>query len=155
MRGRADTWLASSLAADSRAASSQTSNLPPNPHILTHHRSTAELRVVGIETSRTELLTEKPSPESNNLAMSRQRIRGAIINPYVGLAPSLNVCTPKKRNNCCTSVHSSTAVIAHGFWVHIGSIPWATSNRQTSQLALRRGASKSSRNLFTPWLHRL
>ena len=81
--------LTASQLARSRA-NSQTFNLPP---ILTPHRSTAELRVVGIETSRTELLTEKPSPESNNLAMSRQRIRGAIINPYVGLAPSLNVCT--------------------------------------------------------------
>ena len=65
--------LASSLAADSRAANSQIFNLPPNPHILTRHRSTAELRVVGIETSRPELLTEEPSPESNNLAMSRLR----------------------------------------------------------------------------------
>ena len=50
-------------------ANSQTSNLPPNPHILTRHRSTAELRVVGINTNRTESLTEKPSLESNNLAM--------------------------------------------------------------------------------------
>ena len=32
---------------------------------------------------------------------------------------------------CCTPV------ITHEFWVHIGPIPWATSNRQTSQLALR------------------
>ena len=45
-------------------------------------------------------------------------------------------------------VYSSTAVIARGFWVHIGSIPWATSNRQTSQLALRRRASRTARNLL-------
>ena len=77
--------LASSLAADSRAANSQTSNLPPNPHILTRHRITAEQRVVGIETSRTESLTEEPSPESNNLAMSRLRTRETIISPCVGL----------------------------------------------------------------------
>ena len=57
---------------------SQTCNLPPNPHILTSHRSTAELRVVGIETSRAELLPEEPSPESNDLAMSRPRTRGTI-----------------------------------------------------------------------------
>ena len=50
-------------------ANSQTSNLPPNPHILPRHRSTAELRVVGIETSRTESLTEEPSPGLNNLAV--------------------------------------------------------------------------------------
>ena len=147
--------LASSLAADSRAANSQSSNLPPNPHILTRHRSTAELRVVGIETSRTESLTEEPSPASNNLAMSRLRTRETIISPCVGLAPSLHMCTRKKRNNCRTAVHSSTTVIAHGFWAHIGSIPWATSNRQTSQLALRRGASRTARNLFNHLPHRL
>ena len=124
-------------------------NLPPNPHIPTRHRSTAELRVVDIKTSRTESLTEEPSPESNNLAMSRLRVRTreTIISPCVGLALSINVCTRKKRNNGNTAVHSSTAVIAHGFWVHIGSIPWATSNRQTPQLALRRGASRTDRNL--------
>ena len=80
--------LASSLAADSTAANWQTSNLPPNPHILTRQRSTAELRVVGIkpsETSRNESLTEEPSPESNNLAMSRLRTRETIISPCVGL----------------------------------------------------------------------
>ena len=133
----------SSRARSQQRANSQTSNLPPNPHILTRHRSTAELRVVGIETSRTESLTEEPSPESNNLAMSRLRTRETIISPCVGLAPSLNVCTStRKKRNCCTAVHSTavhsiTAVIAHGLWAHIGSIPWATSNRQTSQLALR------------------
>ena len=26
-----------------------------------------------------------------------------------------------------TAVHSSTAVIAHGFWARVESIPWATS----------------------------
>ena len=68
---------------------SQTCNLPPNPHILTSHRSTAELRVVGIETSRAESFAEEPSPESNNLAMSRVRTRETIISPCVGLAPPL------------------------------------------------------------------
>ena len=129
--------------------------LPPNPHMLTRHRSSAELRVVGIETSSAESLAEEPSPDSNNLAMSRLRTRETIVSPCVGLAPSLNACTRKKRKNCCTAVHSSTAVIAHGFWAHIGSIPWATSNRQTSQPALRRGASRTARNLFTPLPHRL
>ena len=47
-----------------------------------------------------------------------------------------------------TTVRSGTAAIAHGFWAHIGSIPWATSNRQTSQLALRRRASRTARNLL-------
>ena len=84
--------LASSLAARSRA-NSRTCNLPPNPHILTRHRSTAELRVVGIETSLTESLTEEPSPVSNNLAMTCLRTRETIISPCVGLAPILNVCT--------------------------------------------------------------
>ena len=101
MRGRADilllfsrrvSELASSLAADSRAANSQISD----PHILTRHRSSAELRVVGIETSRTESLTEEPSPESNNVAMSRARTRETITSPCVGLAPSLNVRTRTK-----------------------------------------------------------
>ena len=140
----------SSRARSQQRANSQTSNLPPNPHILTWQRGTAELRVVGIETSRTESLTEEPSPESNGLAMSRLRTRETTRSPCAGLAPSLNVCTStrKKRNSC-------TAVIAHGFWAHIGSIPWATSNRQTSQLALRRGASRTARNLFTPLPYRL
>ena len=140
--------LASSLAAGSRAANSQTSNLPSNPRILNRHRRTAELGVVGIETSRSESLRE-PSPKSNDLAMSRLRTRETIISPCLGLDPSL------KRNNCCTAVHSSTAVIARGLRVHIESIPWATSNRRSSQLALRRGASRTARNLFTPLPHRV
>ena len=100
--------LASSLATDSRVANSQTSNLPPNPHILTRHRSTAELRIVGIETSPTESLTEEPSPESNNLAMSRLRTRETIVSPCVGLTPTLNVCRRKKRT---TAVLLYTAVL--------------------------------------------
>ena len=59
-------------------ANSQTSNLPPNPHVVTRHRSIAELRLVGIETSRTESLTEEPSPGSNDLSMSRLRVRETI-----------------------------------------------------------------------------
>ena len=54
--------------------------------------STAALRVVGIETSRAEPLVEEPTPEWNDLAMSRLCIRETIISPCVGLA-SLNVCT--------------------------------------------------------------
>ena len=54
---------------------------------------------------------------------------------------------------CCTQ-HCSTqqycCIVAHGFSTHFRSIPWATSNRQTSQLALRRGVSRTARNLFTP-----
>ena len=102
--------LASSLAADSRAANSHTSNLLPNPHILTRHHSTAELRVVGIETSRSESLTEEPTPESNDLAMSRLRTRETIISPCVGLDPSLNVYTRKKRKICCTANRARTRV---------------------------------------------
>ena len=109
---------------------SQTSNLSPNPHILTRHRSTAELRVVGIETCRTESLADEPSSESNDLAMSSLRTQETNISPCVGLAPSPNVCTStRKKRSCCTPVHSSTAVIAYGFWAHIGSIPWASSSR--------------------------
>ena len=76
--------LTASQLARSRA-NSQTFNLPP---ILTPHRSTAELRVVGIETSRTESLMH-PSPESNKLAMSRLNIRERHISSCVGLALSL------------------------------------------------------------------
>ena len=107
MRGRADILqllrffpphLRAGELARSRA-NSQTSNLPPNPHILTRHRSTAELRVVGIDTSRTETLTEELSPESNNLAMSRLRTGETIISPSVGplIAPSLSVCTSTRK----------------------------------------------------------
>ena len=94
-------------------AYSQTSNLPPNPHIRTRHRSTAELRVVVIETNRTKSLTEEPSPESNDIAMSRLRTRETIISPCVGLAPSLNVCTSTRtKRNCCTAVLPYTAYTA-------------------------------------------
>ena len=54
------------------AANSPTSNLPT---ILTRLHSTAELRVVGIETSCTQPLIEEPTPDSNDLAMSCLRIR--------------------------------------------------------------------------------
>ena len=58
--------------------------------------------------------------------MSCVRTRETIISHCVGLAPSLNACTSaRKKRNCCTAIHSSTAVIAHGFWVHSPSIPWA------------------------------
>ena len=83
--------LTASQLARSRATS-QTFKLPRNPQILTRHHSTAELRVVGIETSRAEPLVEEPTPEWNDLAMSRLCIRETIISPCVGLA-SLNVCT--------------------------------------------------------------
>ena len=106
-------------------ANSQTSNLLPNPYILTRHGSTAELRVVGIETRRTEPLTEEASPESKDLSMCWLRTRETIISPFVGLAPSHKVLEKKG------------IAIVHGFWAHIGSIPWATSNRQTFPLALR------------------
>ena len=111
----------SSRARSQQRANSQTSNLPPNPHILTRHRSTAELRVVGIETSRTESLTEEPSPESNDLAMSRLRTRETIISPCVGLliAHSLNMCTRKKWNNCCTQQYCCNSPRVLGtHWVH-------------------------------------
>ena len=103
-------------------ANSQTSNLPPNAHILTRHRSAAELRVVGIETSRTESHTEESSPGSNNLAMSRLRTRETIISPCVGLliAHSLNMCTRKKWNNCCTQQYCCNSPRVLGtHWVHI------------------------------------
>ena len=73
--------LASSLAADSRAANSRTSNLPPSAYILTRHRSTAQLRVVGIEGSLTDWLEEEPSPKSHNLAMCRLRTKERISVP--------------------------------------------------------------------------
>ena len=94
--------LAASQSSRARStANSQTSDPPPNPDILTRHRSTAEMRVIGIETSRTEPLTAEASPESNDLAMSRLRTRETTISPCVGLALSPDVCTLKKRN-CCT-----------------------------------------------------
>ena len=126
--------LASSIAADSRAANLQTSNLQPNPHILTRHRSTAELRMVGIETSRPESLTEEPFSrveQSSHAPSTHPR------NDYQSLRwpSSFTQRVYSKKNEqllyCCTPV------ITHEFWVHIGPIPWATSNRQTSQLALR------------------
>ena len=101
---------------------SQTCNLPPNPHILTSHRSTAELRVVGIENSRTESLTEEPSPWSNDLAMSHLRIRETNVSPCVGLAHYLKVCTRKKGTAvvyCCTQQHCCKSPRVLGsHWAH-------------------------------------
>ena len=144
-----------------RRANPQNSNLPPP--ILTTSPVTAALRVAGIETSRTESPIEEPTPESNDLAMSRLRIRETIISPCVGLAPLLSAFTRNSQthiiymvlqsrsmtyqvwqkkgtavhNSTATGVHNSTAVIAHGFWAHIGCMPWATSKSTTSQPALR------------------
>ena len=89
-RSRARSYLA----AESNFENFQ---LPPNRHILTRHHSTAKLRVVGIETSRTVSPIKEPSPESNDLGMSYQRTRETIISPCVGLAPSLNVYVSTER----------------------------------------------------------
>ena len=135
MRGRADIYfccffshriseLASSLAADTKAANSQTSNLPPNPYIHTRHRITAELRVVGIETSRTESLTEEPSPESNNLAMSRlyEPEKRLSVPAFLPSSFTQCVCSKKKETNCCNALHISTAVnslrVLGAHWFH-------------------------------------
>ena len=136
----------------------QIRKLPISHPILTSAPGTAALQ--NCESSSKRAVPdrlEEPSPESNDLAMSRLRTRETIISPCVSLAPSLNVRTTstRKKRNCCTAAVHNTVVIAHGFWAHIGFIPWATSNRQTSQLALRRGASRTARNLFTPLPYRL
>ena len=96
-----------SRARSQQRAYSQTFNLPPNPHILTRYRSTAELRVVGMETSRTETFTEEPSPESNDLAMSCLHIRETIISPCVGLAPSLHVCTSTRKKGTAALLYTA------------------------------------------------
>ena len=102
----------SSRARSQQRANSQTSNLPPNPHILTRDRNTAELRVIGIETTnRTESLTEGPPPESNDLAMSCLRTREMIISPCVGLPSSLNVCANTRKKKELPYVLLYTAVL--------------------------------------------
>ena len=78
--------LASSLVAESKFANLQSPNQSSHPHPAPQHCTTAELRVIGIETSRTESLTEEPSHESHDLAMSRLRTRETINRPGVGLA---------------------------------------------------------------------
>ena len=78
--------LASSLEVESKFANFQSPTQSSHPHPAPQHCRTAELRVVGIETSRTESLTEEPSHESHDLAMSRLRTRETIIRPGVGLA---------------------------------------------------------------------
>ena len=132
------TWsryrFASCLTASQLTAFLQTSNLPP---IFTQPRSTAELRVVSIESRCTQSLLEEPTPESNDLAMFCLLIRERIIISCVGLAPTwLNVCTRNSQtNNICTShkISGSTesgcgrkkekkaVVIALGFWAQVGS----------------------------------
>ena len=85
-----DVFLSHRISARSQQSKFANFNLPP---ILTRHRSTAELRVVGMETGRTDSLIEEPTPESNNIAMSCLRIRERRSSSCVGLALSLNVCT--------------------------------------------------------------
>ena len=60
---------ASSLAAEGKFANIQSPTQSAHPR----HRSTAELRVGGIETSRIESRTVELCPKSNDLAMSRLR----------------------------------------------------------------------------------
>ena len=131
---------------------------PPTPHPAPQHCRAASRRH-----SCTQSLLDEPTPESNDLAMSRLRIRETIISPCVGLAPLLSAFTRNSQthiiymvlqsrsmtyqvwqkkgtavhNSTATGVHNSTAVIAHGFWAHIGCMPWATSKSTTSQPALR------------------
>ena len=110
------------------AAISQTSNLPP---ILTPQRSTAELRLVGVETSCSPLLTEERMPESNDLAMSRPRIRQNDLSaPALGWLQLHSTCVlaarkripgmwfyrvglRQKKRECCNSL-----VVLGKHWVH-------------------------------------
>ena len=111
MRGRADILLfffSPHLAAEIKFANS---NLPPNRRIRTRDRRTAELRVVVIETSRTESLTGEPSPESNDLAMSRLRTPETVFSPCVGLAPSLDVCTTTRKKATAVVLQLYSAVL--------------------------------------------
>ena len=137
------TITTSQLAARSRA-NSTTFNRP----ILTRHRSTAELQVVGIETIRTESLAAESTPESNNTCSHvspthpqkayqllrwpnsfTQRVYSQLANLYVCthvvLQSSRSIMTEKQEQLMCTQQQS--AVIAHRLWAYIGSIPWATS----------------------------
>ena len=71
----------------------QIRNFKPPPNL---HRSTANVRVVGIETSCTQSLIGEPIPESNDRAMSRLRIREMTcqFSHWPTVAPtSLNVRT--------------------------------------------------------------
>ena len=109
--------LASSLAVESTFANFQSPTQSSHPHPAPQHCRTAELRVVGIETSRTESLTEEPSPESNDLAMPRLRTRETIISRCVGLAPSPNVCTSARKKKellycCCTQQYCCNSMYA-------------------------------------------
>ena len=117
---RSSRYIVAFCLAASQRANSQTFILPPNPHI-SRRRSTAELRVVGIETSRTESLTEEPSPQSNGLGMSRLRTRETIISPCVGLAPSVTSTRKKKEllYCCCTQLYCWNSPRVLGtHWVH-------------------------------------
>ena len=114
--------LASSLAAESKFANFQSPTQSSHPHPAPQHCRTAELRVVGIETSRTESLTEKPFPESNDLAMSRLRIRETIIDQSLRWPSSFTrrVCSKKKELlYCCTQQYCCNSPrVLRGHWVH-------------------------------------
>ena len=103
-----------------RRANPQNSNLPPP--ILTTSPVTAALRVAGIETSRTESPIEEPTPESNDLAMSRLRIRETIIDQSLRWPSSFTrrVCSKKKELlYCCTQQYSCNSPrILGAHWVH-------------------------------------
>ena len=107
------TWsryrFASCLTASQLTAFLQTSNLPP---IFTQPRSTAELRVVSIESRCTQSLLEEPTPESNDLVISRRRIRERIISSCGDLAPtSLNVCTRNSQTDVYYLICGSTCLL--------------------------------------------
>ena len=102
-------YLATSLAVDNGAANSQTSSLLPNPH-LSRRRSTAELRVVGIETRDIAV----PSPLQRSLSQFEQSSHAPCTharNDHQSLRwPSsfTHVCTRKKGT---TAVLLYTAVL--------------------------------------------
>jgi len=78
-------------------ASSQTFNPPP---ILTRHRSNAESRVVGIETSRTESFIEEGAysrvGQYSHVLPTHPR-KAYQLQRWPTVAPSLNVCTRKSQ----------------------------------------------------------
>ena len=164
MRGRADILLLFFLSLHLTArviarSRDQIRKLSISHPILTSSPGTAALENCESSALRLAVLSR----------LQRSHLPSRTIQPCPAYAPDKRSSVPalawllqstcvlalNYKRKYCTAVHISTAVIAHCFWAHIGSIPWATSSRRTSQLLLRREASLIARNIFTPLPYRL
>ena len=147
----------SELARELTRGRDQIRKLPISHPILTSSPGTAALRNCQSSASRLAVAYREASSRVerfSHVASTHPRNDYQSLRWPSSFTQRLYEYSKETELLCRCTQHSSSAVIAHGFWAHIGSIPWATLNRQTSLLALRRGASRTARNLFAPLPYR-